>query len=173
LIKVIAQIVGLFALACIVLSFQLNERKKLIFVQMIGMLLFAVHFALLGAYTGLVMNILCAVRAAVYYDRSKKWVRSPLCPALFAALSLGISIVTWSSPWSILPGVGTALTSVSTWLSTPKLIRRVGLPASPAWLVYDIVSGSYTGVLNECFVMASIIVAMIRYDLPKKEGKKA
>lgn len=173
MLKYAAQIVGLLALAFIVISFQQNERKKLIFTQIVGMLLFTAHFAMLGAYTGAAMNIMCAARSAIYYDRSKKWVASPLCPAFFAALSVAVGIATWTGPWCILPTAATALTSVSTWLSTPKLIRRFGFPASPAWLVYDLASGSYTGALNECFVMTSIIIAMIRYDFPKKESRKA
>jgi hypothetical protein len=50
-------------------------------------------------------------------------------------------------------------------------IRIITFPSSPCWLVYNIITDSVAGVVTECVVMSSLIIAIIRYDILKK-GKK-
>ncbi|MGN0989518.1 MAG: YgjV family protein [Eubacteriales bacterium] len=167
--EIVAQGIGIVALTMVICSFQQNDRKKLMVFQIFATTLYSVHFVMLGAMSGAAMNMLCAVRAVVFYDRSKKWVQSPVCPIIFSVLSVVLGVVTWAGPMTLLPTVATVLTSLSFWAKTPKSIRLFTLPASPMWLVYNILNRSYSGVLTECFVMTSIIVAMIRFDFPKKK----
>ena len=41
------------------------------------------------------------------------------------------------------------------------------------WFVYHLSSGNIGGVLNEIFVIASIVTAMFRYDFRKNSGNES
>ena len=163
-VNIIGQIVGLAALAMVICSFQQNDRKKILFFQIIATSLFTVHFLLLGAYSGAAMNFVCAVRSVIFYDRSKKWVQSPLCPAVFALVSVALGALTWAGPATLLPMMGNVLTSLSFWAKDPKNIRRFTMCASPLWMIYNIIIRSFAGIMTEVFVLSSIFIAMIRFD---------
>jgi hypothetical protein len=64
------------------------------------------------------------------------------------------------------------LTTVSYWLKSETKIRLVTFPSSPCWLVYNIITHSIAGIVTECVVMASLIIAIVRYDILKKEKVK-
>ena len=68
------------------------------------------------------------------------------------------------------------LSTVSNWMKREKLIRLITFPSSPCWLIYNAFSGSLAGVVTECFIMTSLVIAVVRYDILnkgiKKEGMK-
>jgi hypothetical protein len=51
-------------------------------------------------------------------------------------------------------------------------VRAVSFLSSPCWLVYNIINFSIPGILTEVFAMCSIIVGILRIDLPKMRKKK-
>ena len=79
-----------------------------------------------------------------------------------------VGIFTWDGIESILPTVAMMLTTVAFFLSNPTYIRRLNLPSSPMWMIYNLINKSYGGILTECFVMTSLLVAMFRFDRKKK-----
>lgn len=62
-----------------------------------------------------------------------------------------------------------ALNTVSFSFTKPKLVRTTILISSPLLLVYNILTGSIGGVINELFTEISSVVGIIRYDIKKKE----
>lgn len=66
-----------------------------------------------------------------------------------------------------------ALNTVSFSLTKPKLVRSTILISSPLLLVYNILTGSWGGVINEAFSEVSSIVGLLRYDMKKKKGEPA
>jgi hypothetical protein len=82
-------------------------------------------------------------------------------------------IATWEKWYSVLPLIAMLLTTVSNWLQSERKIRFLTFPNSPCWLVYNILNNSVAGIITEIFVMSSLIIAIIRYDLikPKKKEK--
>jgi glycerol uptake facilitator-like aquaporin len=56
--NIIAQAIGIIALCFTIIGFQLNNRKKIIFILTISASLYSVHFLSLGALTGAAMNAL-------------------------------------------------------------------------------------------------------------------
>lgn len=62
-----------------------------------------------------------------------------------------------------------ALNTVSFSFTKPKLVRTTILISSPLLLVYNILTGSIGGVINELFTEISSVVGIIRYDIKKKD----
>lgn len=166
---ILAQIVGIIAGALCILSFQQNKHKNIIALQLSGGIAFTIHFILLGAYTGAAMNLIDILRSIVFINRGKKWADHIWWVFVFSGLCVLSCILTWIGPLSLLPMGAMILTTISFYLQSPKLVRRVALPASPLWIIYNIATKSLGGIITEAFNICSIIIAMFRHDFKSKE----
>lgn len=169
----IAQGLGVIALIIAITSFQQNSQKRIVTLQMISSVFFCVHFCMLGATLGGVLNGLGIFRAAVFRNRDRAWASHWLWFVLFCALFIAAGLLFWEGPLSLLPISSMLLTTVAFWIRNARAVRLVTMPASPLWMIYNWVHGSYPGFLTEVFVLTSILVAIFRYDvLPLFRKKK-
>lgn len=73
-------------------------------------------------------------------------------------------IFTWNGWWSILPVIANIAATIGGYTYNARKIRMVGiLINSPLWIIYDIVVGSWAGILDEIFSEASMIISILRY----------
>lgn len=167
--ETIGQIIGFVAMGIIVASYQQKSHKNILTFQMVSGLLFTVHYILLSAYTGAVMNLLGAFRSLVYANRGKKWASSVIWPTIFGVGFLISGILTWDSIFSVFPLIAMLMSSIVLWIEQPKINRIFSLPTSTCWLIYNIKTLSYPGIITEIFVLISIIIGIIRLDIKKKD----
>ncbi|MEG1991386.1 MAG: YgjV family protein, partial [Christensenella sp.] len=107
---IFAQCVGFCGTICFFIGFQQKKRKKIILMQLFGILFFTAHFFLLGAYTGAMMNFLGLLRAFVYYNDNKKWAQNKAWFYGFMISYLVIGIITWENFFSLFPIIAMLLT---------------------------------------------------------------
>lgn len=162
-VNVAAQLIGFVAVAINILTFQVNDRRKMLNIGAVAAAIYTVHFYLLGAYTGSAMNALGGVRdaitARVTPSRKNIWLLMSLILAAVAA-----TCVTWHGVISILPLLGTTLNAISFWNKNPTTIRRLYLAAPPAWFAYNAIVHSYPGILIEVIMILSNLVGQYRFD---------
>lgn len=165
---IIAQILGFFGMGLGVASFQAKRRVSIILLQSAGSVLWSIHFALLGATTGLALNVVAILRGLLYACKDRfSFLRSPLVPILTSGAFIAVGTITAESLWGILPIVAMCLASVALFVSNERVIRILSLFSSPLWLIYDAVSLSLAGVLTETFNLCSIIIALFRFRQKK------
>jgi hypothetical protein len=154
------------------IAFQQNEKKKILWVQASAGLVFSIHFFLLGAFTGMGMNMVEIPRNLVLArEHNKKW--QIIWVSVFIALFAAFGIFTWESPMSLFPVFAVSLSTVAFSLKKPRSIRFCQVPVSVLWLVYNVVSFSIAGILTESFCLLSVLIAILRFDiLKKKENSK-
>ncbi len=178
MIDIITQGIGFGGAALNFLSFQQNKRSRIIGFQIVAALLFITHYIFLGftsgedAFTGAVLNFIGLTRSIVFINNDKKWAKSPVWLVVFIIVSAIAGILTWEDWYSFLPSTAMILTTVSYWMKDETKIRLITFPSSPCWLIFNIITGSVAGVVTECVVMSSLIIAIIRYDVLKKDKKK-
>ena len=165
--EIIGQIIGFIAMGIIVISYQQKSHKNILTFQMVSGLLFTVHYILLGAYTGAIMNLLGAFRSLVYANRGKKWASSIIWPTVFSIGFVVSGIMTWDNMFSVFPLIAMLMSSIVLWIEQPKINRIFSLPTSTCWLIYNIKTLSYPGIITEIFVLTSIIIGIIRLDIKK------
>lgn len=173
----IAQIVGLFAMAFNIFSYQQRTQKRAIAFQLGGSTLFAVNYLMLGAVVGGILNAVGIVRALVFLNREKLKATKPAWLIGFTAVYLASYVLTFTvfgkepTPFNLivefLPVIGMTATTISFRLSDAKAIRRFGLISSPSWLVYNIVSFSVGAIICEVLSLCSILIGMLRLDRNK------
>ena len=63
----IGQILGIVAIVLGFLTFQMKSREKLVIFQIAATLAFSLHYYLIGAYSGMALNIVAMIRNVVFY----------------------------------------------------------------------------------------------------------
>lgn len=168
-LNIFAQLVGILAIVVSLLVFQLNRRSRMLIVQICSCLLWTIHFMLLGAYTGSAINFLTGVRNAAYYRLGKR--RDGRVPLVFAGLFVAATIITWQGMHSMLPLIAILVGTLAFWQISPRRIRLLSLIAPPLWISYNLVVGSYAGIVADSLALVSMLVGIYRFDL--KKHKKA
>lgn len=177
-LALIAQIVGLFAMAFNILSYQQKTQKMAIAFQLGGSILFAVNYLMLGAVVGGILNAVGVVRALVFLNKENLHATHPAWLAGFTAvylLSYGLTFTVFGKGATVfnlivefLPVIGMTATTISFRMTDAKAIRRFGLISSPSWLVYNIVSFSVGAIICEVLSLCSIFIGMLRLDRSKE-----
>lgn len=161
--QLIIQSIGLVAILLSLVSFQPKHRKNILHLQLAANIFWVAHFLSLGATTGAAMNACGALRAYVF-NRIGKRAHRPLWPLLtIMLLMVGASVISWQGSLSLLPLAGMLIGTIGFWQRDEQRIRLILLATVPLWLVYDGISGSYVGVANELFALASLIIALWRH----------
>lgn len=171
--ELFAQILGLMALGANIVCYQLNSKKNILIVQIIASVLFTLNLFFKGAISGTILNIHAIIRLFFYTLKDKhEWARSKWW-VVFFCVTAGICVwATYKSPIDIIALIGTIATVISFSMSDPAHVRLVTLPSPPCWFLYHLAARNIGGVLNEIFVLSSIIIGAVRYDIPAYREKK-
>lgn len=181
MLEPIAQIIGIFAAALNILSYQCKSKNKLIFMQLFGSLLFTFNYIMLGAIVGGLMNGIAVIRAIVFLYKDRWHINEKLLVGAFIAafvLSYVLAFTVFGVEprlknfiIEILPVIGMSAVTVSFNMKNATAVRIIGITlSSPGWLVYNICSGSIGAILCEVFSLCSLAIGIIRHDI-KRKGK--
>ncbi len=164
----VAQAIGVGAMALTGASYQGRTPRRILLLQGAGGIVWALHFAILGAYTGSALNILGAVRSAIYLRNGESpWASSRFWPFVFSAICIGVA--AWSGIWGGEGWVCVLSMIAQSWASfvlrskNVRTIRFCSVGISTLWLAYDALSGSIPGTICESINQVSIWTAIIRY----------
>ncbi len=173
-IEIIAQIIGVFAMLFNILSYQGKNPKTVITLQLCGATFFSVNFLMLGATVGGILNIIAAFRALVFFFRDKfkadkiSWfiafILSYISVYILNFTVFGKEPTAFNLVIEILPVIGMLALNIGYILKDSAKIRRFGLISSPAWLIYNIIAGSWGAIICETFTLVSIFIGMFRHD---------
>ena len=165
---IISQLIGFVAAALLLISFQQRTHRRIVAIQAVSGLLFAIQYLMLGAYEGMIGNVVGFTRSIAYAFRGKsKAVDHIACPITFAILACMGGIVTYTSPASLLPMAAMMITSFVNWSPKTQQLRALNMPTSAMWLVYNVICSSYSGIVTEVLNLSSIIIGLIRF---RKKG---
>lgn len=168
----IAQVVGLFAIATFLLSYQQKRRRNIIILNATSRALYILQYILLGAFEGAVLDVLGIFASLVAQKKETPFVKRHI--RLFFTLvnlaMIGAGLLLYEDIFSLFPICGVLLHTGAFWLSNEKHIRRVSFIGSPFWLIYNLSQKAYSSALGDFLSMVSIATAMLRYD--RKKGKE-
>ena len=161
--SIFIQAIGLFGTVLFFLSYQCKNNRTLFRVQFVSYLCYTTHLLMLGAITGGISYVLNTVRSFCLGSRSSFLKGKIMCTAL-CVMQVAALIFTWDGWWSILPVAANIAATIGGYTYSPKKIRLVGmLVNSPLWIIYNIIIGSWAGILDEIVTEASMIISIFRY----------
>lgn len=166
--SVVIQAIGFVGMAVSIISFQTKSYQKIIWLRVISEIIFAVQYFLLGAYTGMVSNILSCVTNSVYRIRVKKNKSNKVCRIVFVCLFVLVGGLTWQGMITVLVVSAKVLSTIANGMGNSKTIRYMNLGIMMLWNVHDIIVFSIAGVLCNMATIVSILIAIFRIDRKKK-----
>ena len=144
-------------------SFQCRTNRTLFRVQFLSYLFYTVHLLLLGAMTGAVSYIINTFRSVCLGSRWKFAQRNEMC-AILCLMQAAALIFTWSGWLSLLPVAANIAATIGGYTHNAQKIRIAGMAInSPLWIIYDIIVGSWAGILDEVVSEISMAISIWRY----------
>lgn len=168
--KIIANIIGIAAVVMFVLSYQLKTRRGIIFFNAGSRVLYVLQYVLLGAFEGAVLDIVALLVSVLAQNKNKGWFgKHPGFTIIGANLFVvGMGLLFYQNVFSLLPIAGVLFETGALWLTKEKQIRFVSFFGAPFWLAYNLVFSAYGSAVGNVMTMVSIGIAIIRYDILKK-----
>ena len=167
----LAQVVGLFAVALFLLSYQQKTRKNIIILNAASRVLYIVQYIMLGAFSGAALDVIGTLASVLAHKKDKGFVKKHLkAVVILVNLAIvGVGLCLYENIFSLLPIFGVLFHTGAFWISDEKTVRRLSLIGSPFWLAYNLISKAYGSSIGDILSMVSIVIAMFRYDFRKKE----
>ena len=161
----LAQVLGLIGSLISFTSVQTGSRRKILLLQLLCCVLWIVQYGLLGAWTGVLINLLGLARGTVCAFNDRPWASSRWWLVLFL-VCYGVSpLLTWDGPYCLLLGLAMMLTTVALWSRNMRLTRLLFLLNSPPVFLYNLIAGSYTSAAIEVAAFCSFVLAVWRFDI--------
>ena len=155
--------IGLLGTVLFFLSFQCRSNRNLFRVQFLSYVCYTLHLLLLGAVTGGVSYVINTFRSFCL-GSDLKFARGKAMCAIICLLQLLALAVTWSGWISILPVAANIASTIGGYTHNPRNVRIAGMFVnSPLWIVYDLLVGSWAGLLDEVLSEASMLLSILRY----------
>ncbi len=167
--QIITQGFGYLALLFIILSFQKNSRVKILFLMLVGLVFFVVHYSLLGAWIGALMNLIEVSMVYVAYKKeTHTWAQKKYWLVVFIGLFAVAGVLTAKSLVDYLPVIAQICATIAVWQTNPRAIRFIMLAPRPLWFIYNLVVGSYAGMVAEVLILLSVVTGIVRFDILRK-----
>jgi len=93
-------------------------------------------------------------------------------PYIFIALYVLVGVFTTKTLINFLPIIGQIFGALAVWQTKPRTIRLLMLVPRPLWFIYNLVVGSYAGMTAEIFILMSVLIGIIRFDILGEKEKK-
>lgn len=136
-----------------------TNRKNLLGAKLASDIVWSIHYLLIAAYSGAVTCGISTLREIIFMNKEHKWAKSKLWLVGFIACNIVSIFFMWKGIVSIVPACSAVTSTVLYWIGNPDLTRRVQLPISCAFFIYNLSSGSYFGVANEVLSLISIFTS--------------
>lgn len=169
--QVFSWIAALFGFA----TYQCKTQKRvLITLSMCGLSL-CISYLLLGAYSGLALNVVGLIRNLVFAAKHKKMFSHKWWPWLFAGLMGCAGALSWQGPVSLLIIIALMLHTLFLAAGNVQNLRKCILLTSSMVLLYNVYYHVWGGVLFEGVAIVSAIIGIIRFrkkTVPAQEQTK-
>ena len=135
------------------------------------MVLYSIHYFLLGAFAAVAMTLLNVFRTVLFALKEKHpWIGNRLVLYGFLVLFVGAGVIFWEGYRSLALIVALCFVTVSHWQEDTKRLRILFAVSNPLWIVYDVLVGSYAGIFSEVVFLLSNAVGYVRFESKKKKS---
>jgi len=166
---IITQSIGILASALVICSLlQKSDNNFKIWIAL-GATIFAVHFALLGAYAGAVVAILNATRTLL----SMKFHNANKLLYFFLTLYVIVGIFICDTVIDMLPLFAGALSTIALFKLSGLKMRIAFIITEVGWLTYGIFVQSIGSIINNSFALCANMLTIYRMRKDKNHDQKA
>lgn len=162
------QILGLMAWLFLVLSYYRKNTNKILVFQIIGTLLYCIHYFLLGGYSGL---FICAFETIFDYGYYKT-DKDEYIYIISVPIRIIGGLLTFRGVMDLLPIIA-SLTDGYTLTKKKKIVVIGAIISYTLWVIYDIYIMSISGAITDgIIVLSNISILLFNYNILKKEDNE-
>ena len=156
-LQIAAQIVGACGMLSLFIMYQQSNRIKYLCYKLLSDVIWTVHYLMLFAVGGAIPNMVGIVRELIFMREFKSKYTKVIWAATFITINACLGIILANSWIQFVPICASALVTVSLTFKKTNNIRLLTIPISITFLIYDVIVGSWVGVLNESISLVSMI----------------
>ena len=160
---IIGQIMGWMAALFTFLSYQCKSHKKLIIVQCLSSFSICISYLFLGAWSGMILNVVCLIRNFIIYRKDLKIFSYSFWPYALAALMGVTGALSWQGPMSLLILVALVVNTLFLYFPNVQNLRKSIVVTSTMVLIYNAYFAVWGGVVNEMIAIISALIGIIRF----------
>lgn len=168
----LALALGLSGVALNVLWPQMKGRGAMLVVQAVSGLCFLSHYALIGATTGSIMNLLATLQALAAIPLGTRPGFRVIYLLTLPAIALGLAL-SWTGWPSVMAALGMAGISVGRYQLRVLRFRTILMVTIPFWVAHNLLVGSLPGLLSDTLVTLSSGVGLWRVMREMREPATA
>ena len=166
-LNICIQLIGIVAWLMLGLSYYRKDTDRILMFQIVGTVLYCVHYGLLGAWSGL---FICACETIFdfgYYATDKDdYIYMASVPIRIIGGLFGFQSIV-----DILP-ITASLTDGYTLTKKKKVVVFGAVISYTMWVIYDIFVGSYSGALTDgMIVLSNLSILLFGYNIFNKNDK--
>ena len=165
---IIGQIMGWMAALFTFLSYQCKSHKKLIIVQCLSSFSICISYLLLGAWSGMILNVVCLIRNFIIYRKDLKIFSYSFWPYVLAALMGVTGALSWQGPMSLLILVALVVNTLFLYFPNVQNLRKSIVVTSTMVLIYNAYFAVWGGVVNEMIAITSALIGILRFKNSSK-----
>ena len=167
--EISAQVFSAVAYILFLFCYHGKSMKSLLSIKLTADAFGMTSYILLGAYSGMAMNVISAVRGIIYLNNDKKFFKHKIWMFIFMVISLTSAVITWKSIYSLLPAIAGAISTYSLWQKNIKIARIIALLINILLFAYNLCVGSYAGMIGELLGFISVTSALFLHkEKPEK-----
>ncbi len=165
---IIIQIIGAAAWLFLLASYYRENTNKILFFQIISIILYCIHYFFLQAYSGLFICLFEVIIHTLYYKTDLDFYVYLICVPIYI---IG-GMLSASTFIEVLPIVASLIESYSLIKNKKKIV--IGAIISyTLWVIYDIYVMSYSGAITDgLIVLSNISILLFNYDFFSKNQRK-
>ena len=165
---IMGQIMGWMAALFTFLSYQCKSHKKLIIVQCLSSFSICISYLFLGAWSGMILNVVCLIRNFIIYRKDLKIFSYSFWPYALAALMGVTGALSWQGPMSLLILVALVVNTLFLYFPNVQNLRKSIVVTSTMVLIYNAYFAVWGGVVNEMIAITSALIGIIRFKNSSK-----
>lgn len=157
-----SQVMGLFSLIIYIISFQIDNRNKLLNLQIFANIFAVFQYLLLQAYSGMSMFIIAIL--GNYLFKKSKSIYSLILVLILIFIS---AIFTNNNLINLLPIIAYTVYCIALWQLKLKLLRIAEIIACILYIIYDLYVLAFVGVISSLIELIFGLIAIYRFDIRK------
>ena len=170
-IKILAQVLNALGTGINILGINNKKKNITLICFAIGNICVAASLGLLGAYSGLIIQIVFVIQTIINYFYEKKSDKYPLWLILLYVIVPSIILAfNFQSMWDICPLIGGIMYQLAL-VSKNFTLRALNLVSALVWIPYDLHFGQYVGAISCTVFSITDVIAIIRFDVLQKNKK--
>jgi hypothetical protein len=169
----ISQILGLFALACMAISYFQKNKTVFFTMQTAGNLFTVLSFFVQGEYFASVGCVIATIRTGIFSlfsSRNKEvpwWLVFVLCGATIVSC-----VLLWKSALDLIFMLGLIIFTLSFKVKDGRKMKFLLLVPNSMYCIFEFFSKSYTVLISTVIELVSLIVSIVIEELMNKKAKK-